>query len=69
MMKNPIIEIKNLTVGYEKNCVINNLNALIYPGEIIGIIGCIGNYQYDETGFSRNSSIARIYRKDAARDD
>lgn len=41
-MKNPIIEIKNLTVGYDKNCVINNLNALIYPGEIIGIIGCNG---------------------------
>ena len=35
----PVIEIEHLTLGY-KNCrIINDINAQINAGEIIGIIG------------------------------
>lgn len=35
----PVIEIENLTLGYGKHCIVNNINAKITAGEIIGIIG------------------------------
>lgn len=36
----PAVEVKNLSLGYEKNAVIvKNLNFKVYQGEIVGVVG------------------------------
>ena len=42
MMNNPIIEINDLSVGYRDKIILDDFNVSIYPGEIIGIVGCNG---------------------------
>ena len=37
-----LLEVKNLSVGYGKHCVIRNASFSICKGEIVGIIGCNG---------------------------
>ena len=41
-MKEKVIELKNLHIGYEEKTVIENINANIFAGDIIGIIGANG---------------------------
>ena len=41
-MSDTVIEIKNLSIGYENKVVISDVNAAIKQGEIVGIIGCNG---------------------------
>ena len=41
-MSENVIEIKNLSIGYENKVVISDVNATIKKGEIVGIIGCNG---------------------------
>ena len=41
-MSDTVIEIKNLSIGYENKVVISDANAAIKQGEIVGIIGCNG---------------------------
>lgn len=41
-MSENVIEIKNLSIGYENKVVISDVNATIKQGEIVGIIGCNG---------------------------
>jgi iron complex transport system ATP-binding protein len=38
-MSQAVIEIKNLTIGYGERHVVSNVNASIFEGEIVGIIG------------------------------
>ncbi|MCS7231554.1 MAG: metal ABC transporter ATP-binding protein [Elusimicrobiota bacterium] len=35
----PILEVKNLSCGYNKNPVLKNINFAIYENEIVGIVG------------------------------
>lgn len=37
-----VLEIKNLSVGHPNMLVLENVNASIYKGEIVGIVGCNG---------------------------
>ena len=39
-MANTIIELKNLSIGYGNKKVLQDVNAKINKGEIVGIIGC-----------------------------
>lgn len=39
MTSNPLIKIKNLDFGYEKNLILENVNLTIFQGEFIGIFG------------------------------
>ena len=39
----PYIKIKNLTKGFKKRVVLDNINLEIFPGEIFGIIGMSGS--------------------------
>lgn len=41
-MPDPIIQISNLAIGYGNRCVISDVNADIYAGDFIGIVGCNG---------------------------
>ncbi|CAK7026100.1 ABC transporter ATP-binding protein [uncultured Phascolarctobacterium sp.] len=41
-MANTIIELKNLSIGYGNKKVLQDVNAKINRGEIVGIIGCNG---------------------------
>lgn len=41
-MSETVIEVKNLSIGYENKVVISDVNAAIKHGEIVGIIGCNG---------------------------
>lgn len=41
-MLDPIIQISNLVIGYGNRCVISDVNADIYAGDFIGIVGCNG---------------------------
>lgn len=41
-MANTIIELKNLSIGYGNKKVLQDVNAKINKGEIVGIIGCNG---------------------------
>lgn len=41
-MSETVIEVKNLSIGYENKVVISDVNAAIKQGEIVGIIGCNG---------------------------
>lgn len=41
-MPDPIIQISNLAIGYSNRCVISDVNADIYAGDFIGIVGCNG---------------------------
>ena len=42
MMKKPIIEINNLSIGYGNKIILEDFNASVYQGEFIGIVGCNG---------------------------
>ena len=37
-----VIELKNLTLGYGEKIIADNLQASLYEGELVGIIGCNG---------------------------
>lgn len=41
-MNDSVIEIKNLSFGHGRRCVVQDFNAVIREGEYIGIIGCNG---------------------------
>lgn len=41
-MSEVVIELKDLNIGYEGKTVIHDINAKVYAGEIIGIIGANG---------------------------
>lgn len=41
-MSDSIIELQNLSIGYGNKMVLQNVNASINKGEIVGIIGCNG---------------------------
>lgn len=41
-MTETIIELKNLSIGYSNKSVLQDVNAKINKGEIVGIIGCNG---------------------------
>lgn len=41
-MTETIIELKNLSIGYGNKSVLQDVNAKINKGEIVGIIGCNG---------------------------
>ncbi len=38
----PIIEVRDLSIGYGERTVIANADLKIYPGELLGIVGCNG---------------------------
>lgn len=42
IVKNPVLEVRNLTVGYGDFIVLTNLNFTVYEGEIFGILGGSG---------------------------
>lgn len=42
-MENKLLEVKHLTVSYNKNEVINNINIIVNSGEIVGIVGASGS--------------------------
>ncbi len=42
-MKHPLIEFKDVTLGYGKKIIISNLNCSIYPGDLLGIVGPNGS--------------------------
>ena len=39
MPASPIIEIKNLSAGYDNRTVLHNINLTIYERDFLGIIG------------------------------
>ena len=41
-MTETIIELKNLSIGYGNKSVLQDVNAKIYKGEFVGLIGCNG---------------------------
>ena len=41
-MTETIIELRDLSIGYGNKKVLQNINAKINKGEIVGIIGCNG---------------------------
>ena len=40
MLASPIIEIKNLSAGYDNRTVLHDVNLTIYERDFLGIIGC-----------------------------
>ncbi len=41
-MNSPVLEVKNLSIGYGSRCVISEASFAIGKGELVGIIGCNG---------------------------
>ncbi len=41
-MDSPVLEVKNLSIGYGSRCVISKASFTIGEGELVGIIGCNG---------------------------
>ena len=42
MQQKTVLQIQNLTIGYEAKTIISHINAEICTGELVGIIGCNG---------------------------
>ena len=42
MQRKTVLQIQNLTIGYEAKTIISHINAEICTGELVGIIGCNG---------------------------
>jgi phospholipid/cholesterol/gamma-HCH transport system ATP-binding protein len=40
--KNPVITVRNLTVGYDDNIILNQISFDVYPGEVFVILGGSG---------------------------
>lgn len=50
-MSTPLIEIKNLSAGYDSRTVLRNVNLTVYDRDFLGIIGPNGG------GKQRSSSV------------
>lgn len=50
-MNTPLIEIKNLSAGYDSRTVLRNVNLTVYDRDFLGIIGPNGG------GKQRSSSV------------
>lgn len=42
-MRQPILELKNITAGYSNTEVLHDVSLSVYPTEVIGIVGQSGS--------------------------